>query len=181
MCDQTRLVLPPALHAAGAARRFAAQECRRWGLDALAEDLVLTLSELVTNAVVHTKSPATVTLSLAGEYLEVAVSDDSTRAPILRPPRDDLNADIQALIDQGGADLIEVTGPQTLHIGPAGSIAGGRGMLIVDAIADEWGVSARSAGKEVWFRLRTSDGPSVMDCKCPSSTVLTPGGMPLHV
>jgi hypothetical protein len=101
--------------------------------------------------------------------------------PILRPPREDLNADIQALIEQSGSDLIEVTGPQALHIGPAGSIAGGRGMLIVDAIADEWGVTARSAGKEVWFRLRTTYSPILGTCKCPTSTVLTPGGLPLHV
>lgn len=168
MCEQARLVLPPALPSAATARQFAAARCHQWGLPALSDDLVLSLSEVVTNAVVHTGSPATVTISLAGEYLEAAVSDDSPRAPIVRPPRLDLLADIEALRDRDG-----------LQVGPAGSIAGGRGMLIVDAIADEWGVAARSGGKEVWFRLRTPGG-TAPSCKCLGSSVLTPGGLPLH-
>jgi anti-sigma regulatory factor (Ser/Thr protein kinase) len=181
VCDQARLALAPALPAAAAARRFAAAQCDRWELDALHEDTVLTLSELVTNAVVHAATPITVTMSLVGTYLEVAVSDDSPRAPILRPARVDLDADIKALIDRDPHDSSEATPPKGLHIGPAGSIAGGRGMLIVDALADEWGVAARSGGKEVWFRLRTPAAPRIADCTCPSSSVLTPGGLPLHV
>lgn len=179
MCDQRRLVLPPALPAAAAARRFAAAQCRGWGLQALSDDVVLTLSELVTNAVVHAESPATVTMSLTAEYLEVAVSDDSARAPVMRPPRVDLNADIEALLDRAARDAPDVTPRAGLHIGPAGSIAGGRGMLIVDAIADEWGVTARSTGKEVWFRLRPPRPAT--NCRCPTSSVFTPGGLPLHL
>jgi anti-sigma regulatory factor (Ser/Thr protein kinase) len=181
MCDQTRLVLPPALSAAAAARRFAEAECRRWGLADLTDDVMLTLSELVTNVVVHAGSPATVTISLAGEFLEVAVSDDSPRAPVVRPVRADLNADIEALIDRAAHGSGGVARRAELDIGPAGSIAGGRGMLIVDAIADEWGVTARSAGKEVWFRLRTPQGRPADSCQCPTSSGITPGGLPLHV
>lgn len=181
MCDQARLELVPALPAAAAARRFAAAQCARWDLDALSEDAVLTLSELVTNAVVHAASPITVTMSLVGTYLEVAVSDDSPRAPILRPARLDLDADIRTLIDREPHESAEATPPRGLYIGPAGSIAGGRGMLIVDALADEWGVAARARGKEVWFRLRCPAAPRVADCMCPSSSALTPGGLPLQV
>ena len=181
MCDQERLELPPALPAASDARRFATAQCGKWGLETLSDDASLTLSELVTNAVVHAATPITVTMSLVGEFLEVAVSDDSPRAPILRPARLDLDADIQALIDRDPLDSSEATPPKGLHIGPAGSIAGGRGMLIVDAVADEWGVAARAAGKEVWFRLRSPDAPRIAGCKCPSSSVLSPGGLPLHM
>jgi hypothetical protein len=31
---------------------------------------------------------------------------------------------------------------------------GGRGLLLVDYISNDWGVSPLSDGKEVWFRLR---------------------------
>lgn len=181
MCDQARLELSPSLPAAAAARRFATARCNQWGLEALSDDAILTLSELVTNAVVHAATPITVTMSLVGEFLEVAVSDDSPRAPILRPARIDLNADIQTLLDRAPQELPESTSPKGLHIGPAGSIAGGRGMLIVDAVADEWGVAARTSGKEVWFRLRSPAAPRLGDCKCPSSSRHTPGGLPLHV
>lgn len=181
VCDQARLELPPALPAAAAARRFATAQCGKWDLEALSDNAILTLSELVTNAVVHAATPIAVTMSLVGEYLEVAVSDDSPRAPILRPARLDLNADIKALIDRAPQDLSEGTHPKGLHIGPSGSIAGGRGMLVVDAVADEWGVAARTTGKAVWFRLRSPAAPRIADCRCPSSSVLTPGGMPLHV
>ncbi|HUR74886.1 MAG TPA: ATP-binding protein [Sporichthya sp.] len=179
MCDQSSLALPPALRAAGAARRFAAAECRRWGLQSLCEDVALTLSEVVTNALVHAESPAKVTLSLTAEYLEVAVSDDSPRTPIVRPARVDLNADIDALLDRAAHDPRGSTPPGGLHIGPSGSIAGGRGMLIVDAVADEWGVTARSSGKEVWFRLRTPADRPAVSCLCPTSSIFTPGGLPL--
>jgi hypothetical protein len=43
--------------------------------------------------------------------------------------------------------------PPIWHVGEAGGIAAGRGMLIIDAIADEWGITQLNAGKEVWFRL----------------------------
>ena len=37
--------------------------------------------------------------------------------------------------------------------GPKRSAVGGRGMLLVEAIADEWGVLRCDDGKAVWFRL----------------------------
>jgi anti-sigma regulatory factor (Ser/Thr protein kinase) len=178
MCDQARLELPSAARAAGEARRFLAAQCGRWGLEALCDDVVLTVSELVTNAVVHAGSSAGVTVSLAGDFLEVAVRDDSPRVPILRPVRLDLEADIDVVIARPQQDGNE-RGP-FWHVGEAGSIAAGRGMLIVDAIADEWGVSHRAGGKEVWFRFRTP-ATDERGCTCPGSHVHTPGGLPLRV
>ena len=37
---------------------------------------------------------------------------------------------------------------------PAPDDVSGRGLIIVDALADEWGVTDAPAGKCVWFRLR---------------------------
>lgn len=33
---------------------------------------------------------------------------------------------------------------------------GGRGMLLVDRLANRWGTHSRSAGKSVWFSLRSA-------------------------
>ena len=58
-----------------------------------------------------------------------------------------------------GAVLIEVgdtstTVPQPRHPGP--SQAGGRGLLLIDAISQQWGINTCPAGKAVWVRLATS-------------------------
>ena len=61
MCEQVAVELPalPAAAAAAAARRFVADRCGDWGLDEVCADLALPVSELVTNAVLHARSPAT--------------------------------------------------------------------------------------------------------------------------
>lgn len=179
MCEQACLSLPGETRAASAARRFAATMCRTWGLEGLAEDVVLTVSELVTNAVVHARSSATMTISLSGGYLEVAVADDSPRAPIVRPARLDLDADINLVVARA-AEHADLRAP-VWHVGRSGSIAAGRGMLIVDAIADEWGVNRLAAGKEVWFRLSAPEQADLPSCPCTGSSTFTPGGLPLRI
>ncbi|MFI2642790.1 ATP-binding protein [Kitasatospora sp. NPDC018614] len=92
----------------------------------LAETLVLLVSELVTNAVVHTGCPAVLRLSLPGAAAEAAtvrleVTDVSTRAPVPRCADDDAT--------------------------------GGRGLALVDGLADRWGWSAEGAGKRIWCEL----------------------------
>jgi anti-sigma regulatory factor (Ser/Thr protein kinase) len=179
VCEQAHFALPSETRAAAAARRFAAAQCDAWGLARLCEDVVLTVSELVTNAVVHARSSATLTISLSGDYLEVAVADDSARAPIVRPVRLDLEADIEQVIARAVEDLD--TRAPVWHVGEAGSIAAGRGMLIVDAVSDEWGVNRLAYGKEVWFRLRAPRDPESVPCPCAGSRTLTPGGLPLRL
>lgn len=44
-----------------------------------------------------------------------------------------------------------------MQVGPAGSIGAGRGLLLVEALADEWGVTMQTGGKAVWFRLAMAD------------------------
>jgi len=54
---------------------------------AVVDDLVLLVSELVTNAVVHAGSPAAVRLDADVERIKVAVADrDATRAPTMADP-----------------------------------------------------------------------------------------------
>ncbi|WP_184763990.1 ATP-binding protein [Streptomyces griseoloalbus] len=114
----------------GRARRWARSRLAVSGIEAdepLAETLILLVSELVTNAVVHTGRPAVLRLSLpgteaAGEVtVRLEVSDRSDRAPVPR------------CVD--------------------GEATGGRGLALVDGLADRWGWSSEGAGKRIWCEL----------------------------
>jgi anti-sigma regulatory factor (Ser/Thr protein kinase) len=63
------------------ARRFTARTLRSWRVAEESDMVLLVVSELVTNALVHTQGPVRLDLTLAGDRLRVAVSDSSPRAP----------------------------------------------------------------------------------------------------
>jgi anti-sigma regulatory factor (Ser/Thr protein kinase) len=63
------------------ARRFTARTMRSWRVKQEADSVLLVVSELVTNAVVHTRGEVRLDLTLSGDRLRVAVSDSSPRAP----------------------------------------------------------------------------------------------------
>ncbi|MCX4446008.1 ATP-binding protein [Streptomyces sp. NBC_00708] len=83
----------------------------------------LLLSELVTNALVHTDDGAVVAVSVAPRRLRVEVRDFVTGMP-----------------------------PES-HVPPADDGTHGRGLVLVESLADSWGISPRSLGKVVWFEL----------------------------
>ena len=117
-----RTVLPPLRMSAGAARRFLRDRLNDWGYPlAQAETPCLLLSELVTNAVVHTRTPVGLELRLAGRRLRCAVADESTRVPVPRRCKASDDA--------------------------------GRGLQLVEELAEEWGVETIAAGKTVWFEV----------------------------
>lgn len=138
---------------AGDARRFVARRCIDLGLESICEDVILPVSELVTNVVLHTGSSAVLRVGVVDDFLEVAVQDSSPRLPIVRPVRLDPRADIDSAA-RTSPELPEDLRDGLLHVGAAGSVAAGRGLLIVDAVADEWGVQELVGGKTVWFRIR---------------------------
>ncbi len=123
----------------GRARRWARSRLAGSGWeddDSLAETLVLLISELVTNAVVHTGCPAAVLRMLFGSAesagtVRVEVADASCRPP--RPRR------------------------------AAGEDTGGRGLELVDGLADRWGWQPEGAGKRIW-------------CEIDRGAPVTPGG-----
>ncbi|MFJ4832429.1 ATP-binding protein [Streptomyces sp. NPDC088747] len=131
---QVQLEIRPDPAEVGRARRWARSRLAGSGIEAdepLAETLILLVSELVTNAVVHTGCPAVLRLSLPGgaeiSTVRLEVADSSTRPPIPR----------------------HAEGDET----------NGRGLELVDGLADRWGWSPEGAGKRIWVEVdRCSPG-----------------------
>ncbi|WP_173265300.1 ATP-binding protein [Streptomyces pacificus] len=94
-----------------------------WGEPGSVEVAELLTSELVTNALVHTEDGAVVTATVAPARLRVEVRDFT--AASVEPPG-------------------EPAADESTH---------GRGLLLVQGLADTWGVRAHDLGKAVWFEL----------------------------
>ncbi|MGP4003583.1 ATP-binding protein [Streptomyces sp. 8N706] len=148
---QVQLEVRPDPAEVGRARRWARSRLARSGIrpdEPLAETLILLISELVTNAVVHTGCPAVLRMLLpecgathggapevgsrdarsgeelpgvAAETVRVEVTDRSARAPMPR------HAD--------------------------GDDTHGRGLELVDGLADRWGWKPEGAGKSIWCEI----------------------------
>jgi serine phosphatase RsbU (regulator of sigma subunit)/anti-sigma regulatory factor (Ser/Thr protein kinase) len=120
---ETRLLLPADTRAVRAARDYLRTTLDEWDLGAQADEAELVVSELVTNALLHTGCPAALTLrhDLAESLLCVGVEDTSTQHPQPRDSADDAT--------------------------------GGRGMHIVQMVAQRWWVAPRGDGKTVWAGL----------------------------
>lgn len=157
MCGEASVDLPKHSLSAREARRFVSEHCNGWRLGALRDDIVLPVSELVTNALVHGRSRVTLHVCLTQSFVEVSVGDDNPRSPVMRPVRVNASSDIDAVAARLD-HLPDDPRDPVLHEGAAGSITAGRGLQIVDVVADEWGTASLSPGKRVWFRVRTPAG-----------------------
>lgn len=85
------LRLPPQARSAGEARRFIGQFCAAAELaEELCQTAALLVSELVTNAVIHGKTSATVEVHRPADILRVSVRDDNPVLPAAgqAPPLD---------------------------------------------------------------------------------------------
>lgn len=143
MCRVVSEELEPALHAVARARRAVRAVLDRWELSPLTPDTELLVSELVTNALVHARSVTALTLAVADGRLEVGVTDRTAGMPMPRVE----GADSAASWDW-----------------PA---EGGRGLRLVELVADEWGVAVLPEGKQVWFRLDVGESwPHRTSCPC---------------
>lgn len=111
------------------AREFARAVLGAWGMPEPHDEVLLCVSELVTNALLHgvpqgrrlRLGPA-----LCGDgVLRVEVADSGGGKPRLQGE------------SEGGRED-----------------EGGRGLLLVAALADRWGVESRDPGKTVWCEFR---------------------------
>jgi len=169
MCRDAELLLPSVPQSPGAARRFVRDACLRWDLDEVAYEVTLLVSELVTNAVLHARTVATVRVSVADGVIEVTVADANEARPVARPARSDMIGDLDAiadLTDTVDAADVDARDPR-LAVGASGAVTAGRGLLVVDALADEWGTVGTPTGKAVWFTLAAPPEWQAAQAACP--------------
>ncbi|MFF4797885.1 ATP-binding protein [Streptomyces sp. NPDC001351] len=107
-----------------AARQFTAETLTGWGLAGTdrADDVLLCVSELVTNALLHGVPPGRLSRLLLrhdGRVLGVEVHDSGPGVP--------------RVVEDGDVRS-----------------EGGRGLLLVAALSDKWGTRERELGKAVW-------------------------------
>jgi anti-sigma regulatory factor (Ser/Thr protein kinase) len=76
--DRTRW-FEPSVHQVGAARRYAVARVREWGL--AADALAFVVGELAANAVLHGRSPFSVSLRREDNRVVVEVADLNPREP----------------------------------------------------------------------------------------------------
>lgn len=119
-------VLPGTAQSAGVARDLARRFVGAW--HPAADTVALIVSELVTNSVTHSRSGA------PGGTITVAISRGS--AGVLIQVRDD-----------GGAS------GQWTSATPGSAAEHGYGLLLVDALADNWGTLAGPQGRVTWCRV----------------------------
>ncbi|MFF5707328.1 ATP-binding protein [Streptomyces sp. NPDC012794] len=133
-----------AVRAVGWARSFpvhrGVREARRWCLEHLntlawtgdapdtVHSILLTVSELVTNAHVHAHSSAQLVLAWDGSCLHVSVADDDPELPAPRQASDRATS--------------------------------GRGLAIIDALADRWDAHACHGGKTITACFRPPERPA---------------------
>lgn len=120
-----------------AARRWAQSVAVAWGMAGAGVELVV--SELVTNALVHTRSGrtgGTVMVAVAGGWESVTVH-----------------------VHDLGADGGLVPRPRPAAAGGAGLAEGGRGLPVVIAVSAEWGIIPAA-----WCPVRGSDDPAAGGC-----------------
>ncbi len=119
------------------ARDFTRATLRRWGVTDRAEDIVVVVSELLTNAMRHARPeladrgfrwPVRLDLVQSGPCVLSMVADPSNRPPV----------------------------PQE-----AGCLAEtGRGLQVIAALSDQWGYTTPSEmGKVVWAMFSTTPDP----------------------
>ncbi|MER6101409.1 ATP-binding protein [Streptomyces sp. NPDC001832] len=128
---EDRLDYTPNARSVTLCRRRAARLVREWGHPRLASDTAILVNELATNALLHR--------CLQDRLFRVRLILTETR---LR---------------------IEVTDPRGERLpglrAPADDESYGRGLLIVDALAADWGVEQRTVGKTVFAELALPGSP----------------------
>ncbi|MFI9649407.1 SpoIIE family protein phosphatase [Streptomyces sp. NPDC052040] len=109
------------------ARRMIRGAVRSWGAGERSDEIELVADELATNVIVHTEGSAVVTLRiLTGHDRRLRVEVEDSSTALPR---------------RREADPWD---------------ASGRGLLLVDRLADVWGVEPRGGGKVVWAEFRVA-------------------------
>ncbi|MCW2699814.1 MAG: putative anti-sigma regulatory factor, serine/threonine protein kinase [Blastococcus sp.] len=120
--------LLPSAPSIPAARHLVLELLRAWGAPHDRDDAALLVTELVANVVDHVGGEACLTL-------ELTASEGWLRIGVLD------GSSVRPVVEELSQDR-----PR------------GRGLLMVQAIADRWGSEDHRGGKRVWFELRPATG-----------------------
>ncbi|GGY97239.1 ATP-binding protein [Streptomyces nitrosporeus] len=127
--EEQTFVFPAVESCVAEARKRVRRVVRGWGFtEEFSDTAELLASELVTNAVLHASGgdSCRVVCALVGDLLTVSVIDHGSGMPVLRQER------------------------------TAGTATGGRGLLLVESLACDWGVRPVLRGKATYFVLSGS-------------------------
>ncbi|HEX5202740.1 MAG TPA: ATP-binding protein [Actinoplanes sp.] len=127
LTERVTMTLPPEPESPSMARNLVGDACLSWGLPELLFPGRLVISELVTNAIEHARTPIGVVVSLRDGSIHLCVSDGSAAPPVLRKPAR----------PQRSRPLDER----------------GQGMRLVSATTSAWGWLPTRTGKVVWATL----------------------------
>jgi len=120
--------LPPTAVSVPTSRHLVLELLRAWDVPHDREDAALLVTELVTNVVDHVGGEANLTL-------ELQLSDQWLRIGVVD------GSSIRPVVRELSTDR-----PR------------GRGMRMIQEIADRWGADDHLGGKRVWFELRPPAG-----------------------
>ncbi|MFD8544973.1 ATP-binding protein [Streptomyces sp. NPDC059649] len=138
MPDAIKRFFAPVPESVGQARDFVVRTLAAWDLEGRADDVRLCVSELATNALAHDTRRG----HGYGFHVAMSAEDDIVRIEVhdSNPHR-----------------------PRRRR--PTNDDVSGRGLHIVDAFSDDWGVEDRGAtGKVVWSRFKTA--PATQGAPC---------------
>ncbi|MFD7711820.1 ATP-binding protein [Streptomyces sp. NPDC059785] len=111
------------LQAVPESRKALRELLRRWGRPGRSEIAELLTSELVTNALIHTDRDAVLTATVS--------------------PLGGLRVEVRDFVGRR----------PRLRVPDADDGTHGRGLVLVQSLADAWGVRPHAVGKSVWFEL----------------------------
>ncbi|QNE26001.1 ATP-binding protein [Streptomyces sp. INR7] len=114
------------------ARQFAAETLHAWGVTCRHDDVLLCVSELATNALLHGVPPG------RGYRLRMLRYEGTVRVEV----------------HDSGSGRPRIAGRDP-------GAEGGRGLLLVAAVADRWGAVARLPGKAVWCEFAVGPAATV--------------------
>ncbi|HEY0509764.1 MAG TPA: ATP-binding protein [Blastococcus sp.] len=118
--------LPPSPQSVPTARHMVDELLRAWRVPQDRQDAALLVTELVANVVDHSESEANFTL-------ELTFSDGWLRVSVAD------GSSVQPVVRELSQDRSR-----------------GRGLFLVQAIADRWGSEEHHGGKRVWFEMLPS-------------------------
>jgi anti-sigma regulatory factor (Ser/Thr protein kinase) len=125
--DARRWDLPPSAEAPALTRQLIAETCQNGLSPSRIADCSLMATELVTNAVVHGREPITLTIDCDGPgHVRVEVRDEGDGHGMAHS------------MTEGSSDRSAETG---------------RGLLIVAALSERWGMEFQDRTTCAWFEL----------------------------